>query len=196
MIHIDKNGKKLGPYLIDDINELIKSGRLEAMDLAWKEGLSDWVPLWHIQGIKFQAVPPPDQFAREMPKAHGLYFVKATRGQRFVNVFLDTVLLYFPMKAWAFIALNYEINIKLVLLVNFVMFLGYYTFFEWGYGKTFGKLITKTKVINEGGSRPNFSTTIKRTLCRCIPFENVSFLRKNIRGWHDSFSKTYVVKNK
>ena len=49
-------------------------------------------------------------------------------------------------------------------------------------------------VVNVHGAKPSVNAIIKRTLCRFIPFEPFTFLGLNSRGWHDSFSKTYVVK--
>jgi uncharacterized RDD family membrane protein YckC len=48
----------------------------------------------------------------------------------------------------------------------------------------------------EDGSKPDFGTTLKRTLCRIIPFEQFSFLGSQSRGWHDSICGTYVVNKK
>jgi uncharacterized RDD family membrane protein YckC len=44
------------------------------------------------------------------------------------------------------------------------------------------------------GSKPSESTIIKRTFCRLIPFDNISYLGSRSRGWHDSASNTYVVR--
>lgn len=63
-------------------------------------------------------------------------------------------------------------------------------------GKSLGKLITKTRVVLEDGSNPNYLDFLKRSFCRLIPFEALSFLGSEGRGWHDSISKTYVVDEK
>jgi uncharacterized RDD family membrane protein YckC len=67
-------------------------------------------------------------------------------------------------------------------------------------GKTIGKRIMKTKVVNEDGSRVTLFVAFIRTLCRFIPFDQFSFifplfvsdLSKPI-GWHDKLSKTKVI---
>ena len=46
----------------------------------------------------------------------------------------------------------------------------------------------------EDGTKPDAQTIIKRTLCRLIPFDGLSFFGTPSRGWHDSMSDTYVVK--
>jgi uncharacterized RDD family membrane protein YckC len=68
----------------------------------------------------------------------------------------------------------------------------YYLFMESVFGRTVGKLITGTKVIDLEGKRPSFLTLLGRSLARIVPFEPFSFLG-NDRGWHDRWSDTRVV---
>lgn len=70
----------------------------------------------------------------------------------------------------------------------------YYIPLETMTGRTIGKLITGTKVVNDHGQSPSLIAVIKRTLSRFIPFEAFSFLGKDAYGWHDKISDTYVVK--
>lgn len=60
-------------------------------------------------------------------------------------------------------------------------------------GKTVGKYITKTKVVLIDGSNPSYLDYLKRSCSRIIPFDPLSFLGSEGRGWHDSISNTYVV---
>lgn len=69
----------------------------------------------------------------------------------------------------------------------------YYFGFESALGRTPGKLVTGTKVVDENGNKPTLKMIFVRTLCRFIPFEAFSFLGSNT-GWHDTISKTRVVK--
>lgn len=69
----------------------------------------------------------------------------------------------------------------------------YYLVLESCFGRTIGKFITGSVVVNENGLKPDFATICKRTLCRLIPFDVLSFLDKSGRFWHDSLSKSYVV---
>ncbi|SMO47854.1 RDD family protein [Solitalea koreensis] len=84
--------------------------------------------------------------------------------------------------------------IKFDLLGMGIMFI-YYMVTESLTGQTFGKVITKTRVVDDYGHKPTPFRVLIRTLCRFIPLEAISFLFSPI-GWHDSISKTYVVKNK
>jgi Zn-dependent protease len=56
-IYITRNGKQLGPYTVTEAQNLVLSGDLIDTDLAWQEGLANWIPLNQIPGFKF--VPPP-----------------------------------------------------------------------------------------------------------------------------------------
>ena len=79
-------------------------------------------------------------------------------------------------------------------LVFWATMILYYGFFEGLFGRSVAKFITGTTVVNENGEKPSFGTILKRTFCRLIPFDALSFLGS--RGWHDSISDTYVVHRK
>lgn len=81
-------------------------------------------------------------------------------------------------------------------LIAIVAFILYYTLSEFIAGRTVGKLITGTKVVDENGNKPSFRTALIRTLCRLIPFEAFSFFGDEPIGWHDTFSKTRVINKK
>jgi uncharacterized RDD family membrane protein YckC len=74
-----------------------------------------------------------------------------------------------------------------------ILFL-YYFLTETYFSRTFAKYFTKTIVVTKDGSRPNKRTISIRTLTRFIPLECLTFLGTNVRGLHDLFSDTYVVR--
>jgi uncharacterized RDD family membrane protein YckC len=80
------------------------------------------------------------------------------------------------------------------LLIFLVSVLVYFGLSEYKFQKTPAKFITKTKVVLEDGSRPSGQKILYRTLCRLIPFDNVSFLFTKV-GIHDKLSGTRVVKD-
>ena len=59
-IYIQKNGQNLGPYSIEQVNQYINEGQLSHNDLAFYDGLTNWVPLSSIEGTLF---PPGGQLA-------------------------------------------------------------------------------------------------------------------------------------
>jgi uncharacterized RDD family membrane protein YckC len=76
--------------------------------------------------------------------------------------------------------------------ISMAWIVAYYLVFEGLWGRTPGKWVCGTRVVDEDGRKPAFGTVVKRTLCRFIPFEPFSFLGE--RGWHDSISKTRVIR--
>ncbi|MBS1565581.1 MAG: RDD family protein [Bacteroidetes bacterium] len=80
------------------------------------------------------------------------------------------------------------------LTIYYLMLLfGYFFIFEYFFGKTPGKFLTKTRVVDMNGEWPGGKKLLIRTLCRLIPFDNFSFLFS--AGWHDMLSGTVVVKD-
>lgn len=45
MILVYRNGQQEGPYELDYVEQAYRDGQLSPSDLAWQEGLADWVPL-------------------------------------------------------------------------------------------------------------------------------------------------------
>ena len=79
-------------------------------------------------------------------------------------------------------------------LFAFVLFIGYYLFFEGIWGRTPGKLILGTAVTDLQGQPPTLGTIFKRTLARCVPFEAFTFF--GTTGFHDKASRTQVVRTR
>lgn len=71
---------------------------------------------------------------------------------------------------------------------------GYYILMEYFLGKTVGKFVFKTRVVNKKGNRISFREAVIRLISRLIPFEYASLaLGIDARAWHDVLSKTYVI---
>lgn len=79
------------------------------------------------------------------------------------------------------------------ILLGVIVMMLYYVPLEGLFGRTLGKLIVGTRVVNETGGAPSFQQILIRSLCRFIPFEAFSFFGKDARGWHDSIPRTHVV---
>jgi DNA-directed RNA polymerase subunit RPC12/RpoP len=111
----------------------------------------------------------------------------ASQGIRFANSILDLIiiaLLSSFVKSWLF----YEMSWLIIFL--------YYFIFESVFQRTPAKLLTRTKVVNSDGQKPTVGTIAERTLIRFVPLEAFSFLGDRVYGWHDKWSRTYVVKTK
>ena len=132
----------------------------------------------------------------------------ATRGQRFFNCILDLLIVHIILGSIGTtiiiigdVSNNYELSnwiestttVEKLLFWSVILFL-YYFLTETYFSRTFAKYFTKTIVVTKDGSRPNKRTISIRTLSRFIPLEALTFLGTNVRGLHDLFSDTYVVR--
>jgi len=131
--------------------------------------------------------------------------VSVGKGLRFANYLIDVI----AIQVMSF-AVGIAVGIAVIASggdiedpgVNLALNLGgvllsitYYIFLEGLTGRTIGKLITQTRVVNATGDSPSFGQVVGRSFARIIPFEAFSFLFGDSRGWHDTLSKTYVVKS-
>lgn len=74
---------------------------------------------------------------------------------------------------------------------NIIVTVAYYFVCEKTMQRTIGKFATNAVVINQYAEAPNDGSLIGRSFARLVPFEALSCLSD--RGWHDTWSKTYVV---
>jgi uncharacterized RDD family membrane protein YckC len=137
-------------------------------------------------------------------------FAYATTGQRFANYLIDLI----PLMVFIFIS-GVITGIILVsqginpadselltdplysfiynLLTGSICTIIIYTLIEGASnGRSLGKLITRTEVLREDGSRISFKDAFMRSLCRVVPFEPFSAFMAY--PWHDRWTKTIVVK--
>lgn len=129
-------------------------------------------------------------------------YIIASTGQRFANLILDTVFFYL----FAFLAgiLFQLLDLSEVLLsmnqfvLGILLGLVYFIPQEGFWGRTLGKLITGTRVVNVDGTCVSFGRAVGRTLCRWIPFEAFSFLFGDGQpvGWHDRIPNTRVIRTR
>ena len=69
----------------------------------------------------------------------------------------------------------------------------YYSILEYFFQKTWGKVVTRSKVVSSNYEKPSFKTIVIRTICRFIPIDWITFLFSR-NGMHDRLSKTKVIK--
>lgn len=130
----------------------------------------------------------------------------ASKGQRFKGHLLDFIFVYLFALLFGFIlgiVLAIFHSIQLLhqinhLLLGVLILILYYFPQEALSGRTLGKRIIGTQVLNIDGSSLSMKQAFGRTLCRFIPFDALSFLfdGEKPRGWHDTLSKTIVISNK
>ncbi|MBO9199589.1 MULTISPECIES: RDD family protein [Niastella] len=136
------------------------------------------------------------------------YMDPAPRGLRLVNHIVDQVvigvaingvksIIAFSSKTEAYknsLFFREDLaGLQFSLLVSLGTLLLYYTVFEaTTNGRTIGKMLTGTTAITQDGSPFTFKHAFLRTLCRFIPLEPFSTF--GYLPWHDSITKTAVVK--
>src|SRR5581483_11950677 len=105
--------------------------------------------------------------------------MEANKKLRFINFLIDLVIIYllsiFIQYLFKLDSLN---NTMLLILNTIVLKWLYYLLMEGFTGRTIGKIITRTKVVNKNEVKPSFPFIFKRTLFRLIPLEIFSFLGK------------------
>ena len=131
----------------------------------------------------------------------------ASKGKRFAHHIIDLIPQYAVSYALAYgffyigeFTGNYTLNdywnnmtIWEDYAFSYALLLTYFFLMEGLTLRTLGKYATNTKVVMQDGSVPTRQDILIRSLCRIIPFDALSFLGTNGKGWHDSISKTYVV---
>ena len=131
----------------------------------------------------------------------------ASAGQRLANVIIDSIA-YMVLTVILLFVFGFLVNLAemdntdeaamfylgLVWIISvYAAYILYYWIMEATFGKTVGKFITKTRVVNRQGQQPSWANILGRSACRFIPFEVFSFLGRDAIGWHDSISHTYVI---
>lgn len=156
---------------------------------------------------------PPQEESIFSDELHNLVqYEQATKGQRFLNLIIDNALMNWGLSYITGTAIGYllgtlfpEYMLSIVenrdsidLLVigyigAFFNYLIYYTICEKAFkGYTLGKLISGTRAIRNDGSELTFKDAFLRSLSRLVPFEPLSGFGQS--PWHDSWTKTTVVK--
>ena len=129
----------------------------------------------------------------------------ASQGQRFLHYLIDNVIIYAIILIIIFLTALVSALVGFYgvgewidgldagwYLIYFGFMIGYYVLFEGYFSRSVAKFITKTIVVNEDGSKPDYGTILRRSACRIIPFDPLSFIGG--RGWHDKIPEIYVVK--
>lgn len=148
-----------------------------------------------MQQSDMQELKQHDTYTDEEP----LYEVSKTT--RFIHYIVDAICFYafaFAIGGGIIAATGDEtifedINDNVLSLVILGIMFVYYMLFEGIFAQSVGKMVTGSIVVTEDGLPPTTMDIFKRSLCRLIPFDNFSFLIART-GWHDSISKTRVVK--
>lgn len=132
-------------------------------------------------------------------------------GKRFLNLFLDFiavlgVVFVFFIVLVVIEEMGYRLNSEGMFanasefqqtVIFYLLFFAYYTCCEGFFGRSFGKLVTGTKVVTLSGAPLTIRSAMLRSLIRMVPFETLSFFGSFGNGvglgWHDKWTDTRVV---
>lgn len=94
-------------------------------------------------------------------------------------------------------SVNYDFSEINNRILAFIIYFLYYFLCEILFSSTLGKMITKTRVVdNITVLKPSLAGVLIRTLSRLIPFEAFSiFFDSDNLLWHDKISRTTVINN-
>lgn len=133
--------------------------------------------------------------------------ILVSAGKRILNYIIDIIFVFIGLFLFGFmVGILISLGVESVgtwvgglgdlgwNLIGIIILIIYYTLTEGFFSRSIGKLITGTIVVNENGEKITFGLAFKRSLCRLIPFDALSFL--GTRGWHDSITNTYIVEKK
>lgn len=133
-------------------------------------------------------------------------YILASKNTRFLNLIIDilimrltiwiliitTELIFFEYKLGIISRVDSFDKMETYLFWSITSFF-YYTITETFLSRSLAKYFTKTIVVLEDGSKPKPMDILARSALRLIPFEYFTFLRGRKPGWHDEYSKTFVV---
>ena len=132
--------------------------------------------------------------------------VQARPGKRLANYIIDLIVFYIAWKVFfRFIGLKIAMSMiseddgkpaiylkVLLIAVVFEAFLMSAIEFIGG-GRSLGKLLTRTRAVNDDGTPITFKTALLRRLSRMVPFEAFSALGSPSAPWHDRWTNTRVI---
>ncbi len=121
-------------------------------------------------------------------------FIETSKKKRLINFIVDLCTIFILIEITVQVEGLLAKNNPMKILRMVIVFGGYYIPMEYFLGRTLGKYVTGSMVVNRDGTRISFRTAVIRYLCRWIPFEYLSLaLGHDAKAWHDVLSKTYVI---
>lgn len=105
---------------------------------------------------------------------------------RLTNFLVDIFIIYIVAIIIDILLILGDIYFSSVYAVMFLYYLGLETY----NGQTIGKRLTKTRVVNNNGTRPNFLKIFIRTVSRFFLLDAISYMFGFERGFHDQISST------
>lgn len=206
-IYINRNGERIGPLPIEEVNRRLAAGILNPTDQGWSETSPGWKPLLSFTGVIMPggASSTAAQISMATPITFGLvryagFWIRA------VAFIIDAIILALVFLVIAFfLETSYEetgpVQIA-AILQSAISILYLAAFWSSSMQATLGQRICGVQVVDEmGGSRISFMRGLGRGLALLlsgllfgIGYLMVAFTERK-RGLHDMIAGTCVVKN-
>lgn len=184
------------------LRTLIRLVPFEALSLLWGETIA-WHDAWTKTRVVLMRDPSALATSLTQPGSEVAGYSEAGQtdleedeapypaglGRRFANLVIDAILFWVLVFGTVSMLTFEQLSSGVVLLAYPLV----WTLPELLFGRTLGKLLTGTKVVNLQGERPSFTQVCVRTIVRGVPFDAWSFLWGDNVGWHDSWVNTRVV---
>jgi uncharacterized RDD family membrane protein YckC len=132
--------------------------------------------------------------------------IQARSGKRLANYIIDLIFFYIAWKVF-FRLIGLKIAMSMigeddgkltiygkVLLIAVIFETSLMSAIEFlGGGRSLGKMLTRTRAVNDDGTPITFKTALLRRLSRMVPFEAFSALGSPSAPWHDRWTNTRVI---
>jgi uncharacterized RDD family membrane protein YckC len=209
MIHVARQGEKLGAYGLEDAKSRLRQGSLRENDLAWYEGAADWMPIAHVPGFEELRLPPiPSSSPSPLVMAGlpGASSAFAGFWLRLVAFLIDVIILLIPkglVDVVVFATTSNEHGGADALSQIFYLGLDWVYFAALessAWQATIGKKILGLRVSDLAGERISFGRASGRFFAQfisaitlCIGYIMIGFTEKR-QGLHDMMAGTIVTK--
>ena len=207
-IHVARNGHRMGPFSLEEVNRQLAAGSLSPSDLAWYEGIPNWVALSQVPGVgtarsvevAATSAVAPVSGAVAANSSYGGFWI------RLVAYILDVIVLGIPIAILRFALSPSDPSSghpTLVFVLTVVIEVAYFAGFwssEWQ--ATLGQKICGLRVVSAtdfgkisfGRALGRFFAMILSGLIFCIGFLMIALTERK-QGLHDMIAGTYVIKN-
>jgi uncharacterized RDD family membrane protein YckC len=214
-IHLARDGQRMGPFPLEEVNRQLAAGSLRLSDLAWYEGIPNWVPLGQVPGVS----APERAAAARLDSPLGSAVLSTTTAEetgqyagfwiRVVAYILDSVILAIVgglvgLVMGAVLGAS-GMDVDLIKLVS--QFLGFLigiiyfsTLWSSNMQASLGQKVCGLRLITTDGGPVSLGRAIGRYfalilafLILCIGVIMVAFTERK-QGLHDMLVGTYVIK--
>ncbi|MEM9917543.1 MAG: RDD family protein [Bacteroidota bacterium] len=119
---------------------------------------------------------------------------ETAKRKRLANFIIDLIVIGTLLEITFILESNMDYKVPMKVLRVIIALGGYYIPLEFFLGKTVGKYVTRSRVVDWRGQRISLRAAVLRYACRWIPFEFASLaLGNDAKAWHDTLLETYVV---